>query len=177
MLRAIVEQIRHLDELIDTALTNHPYAKLFTRLPRIGSANFGQVIAEIGPMLERGCTAEQLACEVGMAPVTKQSGTMRNVAFRRAVNLKARQAFAVFVNNSRFDNPWAAQLYRQARDRGKRHPHAARILGRAWLRVIHACWRNQKPYDPGRHQTTSTGTNTATQQPATHQPLPQPAAS
>jgi hypothetical protein len=45
-----------------------------------------------------------------MAPVTKESGSMRNVGFRRAVNLKARQAFVVFVNNSRFDTPWAAQL-------------------------------------------------------------------
>ena len=24
--------------------------------------------------------------------------------------------------------------------------------GRAWLRVIHACWRNQLPYDPHRRQ-------------------------
>ena len=103
-------------------------------------------------MLERGATADQLACEVGMAPVTKESGSVRNVGFRRAVNLKARQAFVVFVNNSRFDNLWAAQLYRAARDRRKRHPHAARILGRAWLRVIHACWRNHLPYDPNRHQ-------------------------
>jgi pantoate kinase len=62
-----------------------------------------------------------------MAPVTKESGSMGNVGFRRAVNLKARQAFVVFVNNSRFDTPWAAQLYRAARDRGTRHPHAARI--------------------------------------------------
>jgi transposase len=153
ILRAIVGQIRHLDEVIADALARHPYAHLFARLPRIGAVNFGQVLAEVGPMLERGATAEQLACEVGMAPVTRESGTIRNVTFRRAVNLNARQAFVVFVNNSRFDNPWAAQLYRAARDRGKRHPHAARILGRAWLRVIHTCWRHQTPYDPNRHAT------------------------
>jgi transposase len=151
-LRALVGEIRHLDSVIEAALASHSYAHLFAELPRIGVANFGQVIAEVGPLLERGATAEQLACEVGMAPVTKESGSMRNVGFRRAVNLKARQAFVVFVNNSRFDTPWAAQLYRAARDRGKRHPHAARILGRAWLRVIHACWRNQLPYDPHRRQ-------------------------
>ena len=120
--------------------------------PAAASRISSTVVAEVGPLLERGATADQLACEVGMAPVTKEPGSMRNVGLRRAVNLKARQAFVVFVNNSRFDTPWAAQLYRAARDRGKRHPHAARILGRAWLRVIHACWRNQVPYDPGRPQ-------------------------
>jgi transposase len=158
VLRAVVTQIRHLDGLIADALAAHPYAQLFETLPRIGSVNLGQVVAEIGPALERGATAEQLACEVGMAPVTRESGRSRNVGFRRAVNLKARQSFVVFVNNSRFDNPWAANLYRAARDRGKGHPHAARILGRAWLRTIHACWRNQTAYDPTRH----------------HQPVPTP---
>ena len=91
--------------MIEAALASHSYAHLFAELPRIGVANFGQVIAEVGPMLEGGSTAEQLACEVGMAPVTKESASMRNVGSRRAVNLKARQAFVVFVNNSRFDNP------------------------------------------------------------------------
>jgi transposase len=151
-LRALVAEIRHLDAVIEAALAEHSCAHLFAELPRIGVANFGQVIAEVGPLLERGTTAEQLACKVGMAPVTKESGSMRNAGFRRAVNLKARQAFVVFVNNSQFDTPWAAQLYRAARDRGKRHPHAARILGRAWLRVIHACWRHQVPYAPARQR-------------------------
>ncbi len=151
VLRTIVTQIAHLDRLTADALASHPYAALFADLPRIGSANHAQVLGETGPMLERGATPEQLACEVGMAPVTKASGRARNVAFRRAANLKARQAFVVFVNNSRFDNPWAAEVYRSARERGKRHPHAIRILGRAWLRAIHACWRTNTAYQPHHH--------------------------
>ncbi|MET8747882.1 hypothetical protein [Streptomyces sp. NPDC004728] len=38
-----------------------------------------------------------------------------------------------------------------ARARKKRHPHATRILARAWLRVIWACWRDGACYDPGIH--------------------------
>ncbi|MCI0635753.1 MAG: IS110 family transposase, partial [Actinobacteria bacterium] len=37
------------------------------------------------------------------------------------------------------------------RARGKRHPHAIRILMRAWLRVMWACWHNGTRYDPALH--------------------------
>lgn len=56
-----------------------------------------------------------------------------------------------FADNRRHSSPWAAQLYAQARARGKRHPHAIRILARAWMRVIWACWHTNTPYDPTQH--------------------------
>jgi hypothetical protein len=31
------------------------------------------------------------------------------------------------------------------------HPHALRILGRAWLRVIWRIWQDGTAYDPARH--------------------------
>ncbi|MCX5093929.1 hypothetical protein OOK36_34670 [Streptomyces sp. NBC_00365] len=51
-------------------------------------------------------------------------------------------------------SPWAAALYANARARGKRNPHATRIVARAWLRVIWACWHNASPYDPDNHPAT-----------------------
>ncbi|WP_293059431.1 hypothetical protein [Mycobacterium sp.] len=47
---------------------------------------------------------------------------------------------------------WAATLYAAARARGKRNPHAIRILARAWIRIIWACWHSGIPYDPTAHQ-------------------------
>ena len=40
--------------------------------------------------------------------------------------------------------PWAADMYNRARARGASHPHAARILGRAWCQVI---WRLSRDHD------------------------------
>jgi hypothetical protein len=54
--------------------------------------------------------------------------------------------------HSRHASRWAAHLYRQARQRGKRHPQAIRILMRAWLRVIWACWHTGRPYDITHHR-------------------------
>jgi transposase len=84
-------------------------------------------------------------------PVTRASGKTRSVGFRWAANRRARTALHAFADNSRHASPWAAKLYADARRRGKHHPHAIRILARAWLRVMWACWHTDMPYDSARH--------------------------
>jgi hypothetical protein len=56
-----------------------------------------------------------------------------------------------YADNSRHASPWAANVYAQARARGHDHPHAVRILARAWIRVIYRCWLTNTPYHPDRH--------------------------
>ena len=34
---------------------------------------------------------------------------------------------------------------------GLDHPHAIRVLARAWTRVIWRCWQDGMPYDPAKH--------------------------
>ncbi len=63
----------------------------------------------------------------------------RGVYFRWAANTRARKAITSFAHNARMQDDWAATLYADARARGKRNPHATRIVARAWLRVIWAC--------------------------------------
>jgi hypothetical protein len=71
--------------------------------------------------------------------------------FRWAANRRARTALHAFADNSRHTSPWAAKLYADARRRGKHHPHAIRILARAWLRVMWACWHTDTAYNPAKH--------------------------
>ena len=52
---------------------------------------------------------------------------------------------------SRRHNPWAADIYDRARARGASHQHAARILGRAWCRIIWRLWQEHDTYDSARH--------------------------
>jgi hypothetical protein len=42
-------------------------------------------------------------------------------------------------------------VYLSARQRGCDHPHAIRILTRAWLRVLWRCWKDATPYDLTQH--------------------------
>lgn len=152
LVQGIRATIRSLDKAVAGAAGTHPYAPLFATMPRIGKVSLGQVIGEIGPLLERAQTCEQLIAEAGVVPVTRASGKSRSVTFRFATNRRARLALTVFADNSRHGSDWAAKIYNDARARKKRHPHAVRILARAWLRVMWACWRDGACYDPVIHQ-------------------------
>ncbi|HEY5985653.1 MAG TPA: hypothetical protein VIV12_04610 [Streptosporangiaceae bacterium] len=84
----------------------------------------------------------QADAQAAATPVTRASGKTTTVRFRMATNRNAGQALHIFADNPRHGSPWAAKLDADARARGKRHPQAIRILGRAWLRVI---WARQTP--------------------------------
>ena len=43
-------------------------------------------------------------------------------------------------------------IYAQALTRTGRHPHAVRILARAWIRVIWRLWQDGVAYDPAKHR-------------------------
>jgi transposase len=152
-LRTALQVLRELESLIAAQVTAHPYAHLFAAMPRIGTLNLAQIVAEVGPILERAENAEQIAAEAGVAPVTYASGHKHAVAFRVSANRHARQALTVFADNSRHADPWAAKIYADARSRGHRHPHAIRVLARGWVRILWQCWHTHTEYDPIRHMT------------------------
>lgn len=158
LVRAMITAVAELDVAIKAASAQHPATRLFCALPRIGQISLAQVIAEIAPLLQRADSCAHLCAEAGVAPVTRESGTARSVSFRYAVNRRARQALVLWADNSRHGSTWATEIYTRARQRGKRHPHAVRILARAWLRVIWACWSTSTPYDPALHAATTKST-------------------
>jgi transposase len=151
LLRSLLGSIADLDRAMGAALLEHTKAQLLAPLPRVGEVNLAQIVGELGPILDRAVDLEHACAEVGATPVTKESGKGRAVTFRWAANTRARKALFTFADNSRHASPWAAQLYADARARGKRHPHTIRILMRSWMRVIWACWHTNTPYDPDRH--------------------------
>jgi transposase len=151
LIRCLLNTIADLDRAIGAALLVHPKARLLAPMPRIGMINLAQIVAEAGPILDRAVDVGHACAEAGAAPVTKESGKGRSVHFRWAANTRARDALQTFADNSRHTSLWAAQLYTEARVRGKRHPHAVRILMRAWLRVMWACWHSDTVYDPTLH--------------------------
>lgn len=155
-LTALIEQIHTLEEQIAAAVTAHPDAPIFTSLPRSGTVRAARLLAEIGDCRGRFPTPAALAGLAGVTPSTRQSGQTRVVAFRWAVDKQLRAAICDFAADSRRANPWAADLYTQARTRGHRHPHAVRILARAWLTVIWKCWTTNTPYQPDRHNALQT---------------------
>jgi transposase len=150
-LEVITEQIKILTEQIDEQLTLHADAHIFTSLPRSGRLRAARLLAEIGDCRARYPSPEALYCAAGAAPSTRQSGKARVVTFRWACDKQLRDAVCDFAGDSRHANAWAADLYNRAIARGHDHPHAVRILARAWLYIIWRCWQDGVAYDPAQH--------------------------
>lgn len=142
---------KNLDRSVIAHLGEHPDEKIFTSLPRSGQINAAQVLAEWGDSRAAYDGPDAVAALSGMCPVTNQSGKHRAVHFRWACNKRFRTAISIFADNSRHTSPWAAKVYTDALARGHDHPHAVRVLARAWIRVIYRCWLDGIPYDPARH--------------------------
>lgn len=122
MVAAHVQQLRSLrlaitgiERLIADRVAAHPRGHLLSRLPGIGTINLAQLLAEVGPILDRATTAEQAASECGTAPVTRASGKTSGVYFPWAASTRARKAITAFAHNARMQSPWAAKLYADAR--------------------------------------------------------------
>lgn len=152
VLRVLAAQIAALADQIGAQLAVHPDAPLFTSLPRSGTVRAARLLVEIGDARGRFPTPESLACLAGVAPSTRASGKTTTVTFRWGADKQLRDALCDFAGDSRHANPWAADLYQQAIDRGHDHPHAVRILARAWASIIWRCWQDHTTYDPQRHR-------------------------
>lgn len=152
-LSPIVAEIRRLEGEIAGAVRSHPDGALFLsffRDPKSVITAAG-LLAEIGDNRARYANAAALAADGGVAPVAKESGKRRHASFRWACDKRLRNHLGVLSDSTRHWHPWAGDVYRRARERGADHPHAIRILGRAWTQVLWRCWQDGVPYDPALH--------------------------
>jgi len=151
LLKPLIAQIKAFDGHIAQAMDWLPQAVSVMSLPRTGCICAAQILAELGDVPERFASAQQLCSEAGVVPVTYASGKSRAVTFRWACNHRLRRAITCWADNSRHASPWAASVYNAARKRGCDHPHAVRILARAWTLVLWRIWTDGTTYDPNVH--------------------------
>ena len=152
-LTPIVEQIGQLTSQIAGAIRSHPDGAIFLALfrDRNSVVTAAGLLAEMGDNRARYPSRDSLAADAGQAPVTIQSGKRSNATFRWACDKRLRKHVGVLADSTRHWHPWAHAIYQRARARGCDHPHAIRILGRAWTRVLWRCWQDRTPYQPSRH--------------------------
>jgi transposase len=152
-LKPLVEQIRLLTSQIAGAIRAHDDGHIFLSLFRDPKSvvTAAELLAEIGDNRARHNSSASLEAIAGQAPVAVESGKKKVARFRWACNKNLRDAVSVLADSSRKHNPWAADIYQRARARGHDHPHAIRILGRAWLRIIWRLWQDRTTYNPDRH--------------------------
>jgi transposase len=153
-LTPITGQIRHLTRQIRDTLHGHADGHIFTSLFRDPDTviTAARMLAEIGDDRGRYPTYRALAADNGSSPVAVESGKRAHARFRYACDHRLRDAFATLADTTRKTNPWAKDIYDRARRRGATHPHALRILARAWTQIIWRMWHDRQPYDPTQHR-------------------------
>jgi transposase len=153
-LEPIVEQIGQLTSQIAGTVRSHPDGEIFLSLFRDPKSVIcaAGLLAEIGDNRARYPTRDSLAADAGQAPITIQSGKRGAATFRWACDKRLRAHVSVLADSTRHWHPWAKDIYRRARARGCDHPHAIRILGRAWTHILWSCWQNRTPYNPAEHR-------------------------
>ena len=154
VLEPIVARIAELTSEIRAGLHDHTDGEIFTSLFRDPKTAIcpATILAEMGDCRNRYPAKAALSSDGGQAPVAIESGKSKRARFRWACDHRLRDAIATLADTSRHHNPWAADIYTRARARGCSHPHAIRILGRAWCGVIWRIWHDHTTYDPTQHR-------------------------
>jgi transposase len=153
-LEPLVARIAELTSEIRSALADHSDGETFRSLFRDAKTAVcpATILAEMGDCRDRYPTKAALAGDGGQTPVAVESGKSKRARFRWACDHRLRDAIATLADTSRHTNPWAADIYDRARARGASHPHAIRILGRAWCGVIWRIWQDHTTYNPTQHR-------------------------
>ena len=96
-------------------------------------------------------SAEALACAVGVAPVTDQSGKMRKVYRRLRCDNHTRQSFVEWAKESWKHSVWAGAFVRQRQEKGQGFHAIIRALAYKWIRILWKCWRDEVAYDEAKY--------------------------
>jgi transposase len=152
-LEPIVTRIADLTSEIRAGLLEHPDGPTFRSLFRDPKTAIcpATLLAEIADCRDRYPTYRTLASDGGQAAVAIESGKAKRARFRWACDHRLRAAIATLAATSRKTNPWAQDIYDRARARGASHPHALRILGRAWTQILWRIWHDHTTYNPTQH--------------------------
>ena len=146
-LQTLAKDLDAYDREIQRVLKLHPDGELYHSLPGAGDFLAARMVGELGDNRDRYREASIAQCEAGTAPITRASGTIRTVHFRRACIHPLRDAMWQFAFASKRHCEWAEAYYWRARKRGKKHAEALRMLGNVWLRIIIAMRRDRRTYD------------------------------
>jgi transposase len=146
-LRALLVGIGDFDTEIARVFKKHPDAFIFESLPGAGPTFAPRLLCALGTQRDRFASVGALQMYLGIAPVTERSGKSVWVHWRWACPKFLRQSIVEWAGMSRRYSLWAAAFYTEQRERGKAHHAAVRALAFKWLRVLHRCWQDRKPYN------------------------------
>lgn len=145
-LRTLHGSIDEYDRQIAALFAKHPDAFIFESLPGAGAALAPRLLSAFGTDRDRHPSAKDMQAYAGIAPVIERSGKQCWTHWRWNCPKFLRQTFHEFAKTSIPYSAWAKAYYELQKSRGKGHHAAIRSLAFKWIRVVHRCWKDRKPY-------------------------------
>jgi hypothetical protein len=145
-LAVLRDSVRDLEKRIAELAQQQEDWPIFDSLPGAGQALAPRLMAALGTRRERFCSASELQCFSGIAPVKEASGNTQWVHLRWACPKFLRQTFHEWAACSLTQSVWAKAYYDELKARGKKHQIAVRALAFKWMRILYRCWQDRKPY-------------------------------
>jgi transposase len=150
-LHLLEKHIKEYRQAIESVYRQHPDHDIFESLPAAGDKMGPRLLSEFGSDRDRFSDPQSIQCYAGTAPVTKQSGKIKWVQFRRGCNKHLRTAIHLWVQQTLAGCAWADVYYRHKRKHGMSHSCALRCLGQRWLKIVWKMWQTHRPYDESLH--------------------------
>ena len=150
-LAVLEKNIQRLDDMIEETHKQCEKHQIIESLPGAGQHLAPRITAFMGLHNASWDKAEDLQCQSGVAPVTKQSGKTHFIHKRYACNAFFRQTFVEFAGHSYKYSAWANAYYEQQKSKGKTHQIILRGLAYKWQRIIFKCWKTGKLYNESQY--------------------------
>lgn len=150
-LRATCEAVGRFDAEIAELSPSLPDYELFAALPGAGATLAPRLLTAFGERRERFPSASALQKYAGVAPVTERSGNKSWVHWRLSCPTFIRQTFVEWSAQTLTQSFWAKAFYDAFKARGGSHQAALRALAFKWIRILHRCWVDRRPYDESKY--------------------------
>jgi len=136
-----------LEHAVTESFNLHPDAGIITSFPGLGPLTGARVLAEIGDDRTRFSDAKGLKAYAGAAPITRASGKITSVTFRRVKNNRLCAAGYSWAFSALTASPGARAHYDRRKDAGDRHAAAQRNLFGRLLGCLWHCLITGQHYD------------------------------
>jgi transposase len=148
LLKTLHQVIDQLEKQIEQLMDQHPDAPIFRSFPGAGPCLAPRLLVAFGTKRERFQSAVEVAQFYGIAPVIRESGTIKTTHVRARCPKFGRQSYHENAGCALREELWASaflQVYKAKHD--QRHHQAIRSLAFKLIRVYFACWKNRTPYN------------------------------
>jgi transposase len=150
-LASVQESIALYDERIAEVFATHRKSQVFASFPGAGKVMAARLAAAFGTTEANFPSPTSIQCWSGVAPVKKQSGKTKVVAFRWARPVFLHQTFVEYARSSVKYSDWARAFFQERVDKGWSKFRIYRALAFKWIRILWRCWMNNQAYNEGQY--------------------------